>query len=168
MSNIPQYMKNVFNKPIFIVLLIFVISTATKAQDIMTTSFFGGTYQELLQEAKRLKKPIILDFTASWCGPCKKMAKETYSDELVASIISLKYFAYKVDVQELEGLELADKYQAYQYPTTLFVDYNGKVLGRLKGFYPPEYFIKVLQMNQDRRHSIFEKEIDFDALISSL
>ena len=160
-------MKNVTLK-LSLGILLLGLSIATKAQDIMTTSFFTGSYQELLQEAKRLKKPIILDFTASWCGPCKKMVQETYSDELVASIVSLKYFAYKVDVQELEGLDLADKYQAFQYPTTLFVDYNGKVLGRLKGFYPPEYFIKILQMNQDRRHNMFEKEIDYDALITSL
>jgi thioredoxin 1 len=160
-------MKNLINKQLLIILLIG-LSTATKAQDIMTTSFFTGSYQELLQEAKRLKKPIILDFTASWCGPCKKMVNETYSDELVASIVSLKYFAYKVDVQELEGLELADKYEAFQYPTTMFLDYNGKVLGRLKGFYPPEYFIKILQMNQNRRRSVFNKEEDFDSLITSL
>ncbi len=160
-------MKNLLNKQILIILLLG-ISTFTKAQDIMTTSFFTGSYQELLQEAKRLKKPIILDFTASWCGPCKKMASETYSDEIVASIVSLKYFAYKVDVQELESLEIADKYQAFQYPTTLFLDYNGKILGRLKGFYPPEYFIKILQMNQNKRRSVFNKEEDFDAFITSL
>jgi thioredoxin 1 len=160
-------MKDVMMKQLLIILLLG-ISIAMKAQDIMTTSFFTGSYQELLQEAKRLKKPIILDFTASWCGPCKKMAHETYSDELVASIVSLKYFAYKVDVQELEGLGLADKYEAFQYPTTMFLDYNGKVLGRLKGFYPPEYFIKILQMNQNRRRSVFNKEEDFDSLITSL
>jgi thioredoxin 1 len=160
-------MKNVIMKHTLILLLL-TISMASKAQDIMTTSFFTGSYQELLHEAKRLKKPIILDFTASWCGPCKKMERETYSDELVASIVSLKYFAYKVDVQELEGLGLADKYEAYQYPTTMFLDYNGKVLGRLKGFYPPEYFVKILLMNQDRKRSIFNKEEDFDSLITSL
>lgn len=160
-------MKNVINKQLLILLLLG-ISTAMKAQDIMTTSFFTGSYQELLQEAKRLKKPIILDFTAKWCGPCKKMANETYSDESVASVVSLKYFAYKVDVQELVGLEIADKYQAFQYPTTIFLDYNGNVLGRLKGFYPPEYFIKILQMNQNKRQSVMNKEEDFDALITSL
>lgn len=160
-------MKNVINKYISVALLLG-ISIATKAQDIMTTSFFTGSYQELLQEAKRLKKPIILDFTASWCGPCRKMANETYSDEVVASIVSLKYFAYKVDVQEFNGLEIADKYQIFQYPTTLFLDYNGKVLGRLKGFYPPEYFIKILQMNQNRKLSVFNKEEDFDSLVTSL
>ena len=160
-------MKNVINKYISVALLLG-ISIATKAQDIMTTSFFTGSYQELLQEAKRLKKPIILDFTASWCGPCRKMANETYSDEVVASIVSLKYFAYKVDVEEFNGLEIADKYQIFQYPTTLFLDYNGKVLGRLKGFYPPEYFIKILQMNQNRKRSVFNKEEDFDSLVTSL
>jgi thioredoxin 1 len=160
-------MKNLINRQLLIILLIG-LPNAMKAQDIMTTSFFTGSYQELLQEAKRLRKPIILDFTASWCGPCKKMERETYSDELVASIVSLKYFAYKVDVQELEGLGLADKYEAFQYPTTMFLDYNGKVLGRLKGFYPPEYFVKILLMNQDRKRSIFNKEEDFDTLITSL
>lgn len=57
------------------------------------------------------------------------MDKETYSDELIASVISLNYFAYKVDVGTVEGLEISDKHNANQFPTTLFLDYNGKVLG---------------------------------------
>ena len=147
---------------------IILISIKTQAQDIMSASFFTGSYQDLLQEAKRLKKPVILDFTATWCGPCKKMDKETYSDELIASVISLKYFAYRVDVGTVEGLEISDRYNSNQFPTTLFLDYNGKVLGRLKGFYPPEYFIKILEMNQHRRRGVLVKEEDFDELITGL
>jgi thioredoxin-related protein len=152
----------------FLIIILLTLSTKINAQDIITASFFTGSYKDLLKEAKRLKKPIILDFSASWCGPCKKMEKETYSDVTIASIISLKYFAYKVDIQELEGLGIADKYNATQFPTTLFLDCNGKVLGRLKGFYPPEYFIKILEMKQNRRRAIFQKEEDFDVLITSL
>ena len=47
-------------------------------------------YRELsgfVARGETLKKPIILDFTATWSGPNKKMDKETYSDELIASVI---------------------------------------------------------------------------------
>lgn len=152
----------------FIIIFLLTLSLKANAQDILSTSFFTGSYKDLLQEAKRLKKPIILDFSASWCGPCIKMDKETYSDELIASIISLKYFAYKVDIDDKEGMEIADKYKATQFPTTLFLDSNGKTIGRLKGFYPPEYFIKILEMNPSKRKGIFKKEENFDALITSL
>lgn len=149
-------------------MIFLLISVDIQAQDILSTSFFTGSYQDLFQEAKRLKKPIILDFSAPWCSPCKKMEREIYSDESIASVISLKYFAYKVDVSNIEALEIAEKYKVTQFPTTLFLDYKGNVLGRLKGFYEPQYFIKMLEMNQNRIKSIFGKEKDFDALITSL
>ncbi len=67
-----------------------------------------------------------------------------------------------------KGLEISDKYNVNQFPATLFLDYNGKVLGRLKGFYPPEYFIKILAMNQSRRRGVINKEENFDELIMSM
>jgi thiol:disulfide interchange protein len=140
----------------------------SKSQDILSTSFFTGSFQELKEEAKRLKKPILLDFSASWCAPCQKMDRDTYSDEVVASLVSIKYFAFKVDVEQLEGMEIAEKYQVFQYPTLVFLDYNGKVMGRLKGFYPPDYFIRILEKNLKRKRKYINKEEEFNLMVSSL
>ena len=80
----------------------------------------------------------------------------------------MKYFAYKVDIGKIEAIEILDKYKVSQFPTTLFLDYKGNVLGRLKGFYPPEYFIKMLEMNQNRQGNMAGKEENFDAMITNL
>jgi thioredoxin-related protein len=87
---------------------------------------------------------------------------------VVASLVSIKYFAFKVDVEQLEGMEIAEKYQVFQYPTLVFLDYNGKVMGRLKGFYPPDYFIRILEKNLKRKRKYISKEEEFNLMVSSL
>lgn len=156
------------NTRIVLVGICLLFTLTSKSQDILSTSFFTGSFQELKEEAKRLKKPILLDFSASWCAPCQKMDRDTYSDEVVASLVSIKYFAFKVDVEQLEGMEIAEKYQVFQYPTLVFLDYNGSVMGRLKGFYPPDYFIRILEKNLKRKRKYANKEEEFNLMVSSL
>ncbi len=141
----------------------------SQAQDIVSASFFQGSYQDLLQEAKRLKKPILLDFTASWCAPCKKMYKETFSDEEVASMISVKYLAYKVDVESYEGMEISDALQVAQYPTIVFLDSNANAMNRVKGFFPPDYFLRILEKNSNRKLKRGQREEESqESFLSSL
>jgi thioredoxin-related protein len=80
---------------------------------------------------------------------------------LIASVISLKYFAYEVDMNGKEGVEIGEKYKVIQFPTTLFLDDNGKVLEKLKGFYSPKFFIKIVEINNRKRIKIFVKAEEF-------
>ena len=66
-------------------------------------------------------KPAIIDFYASWCGPCKMLAPVL--DEL-AKEYDGKIYIYKVDTEVEE--ELSQVFGIRSIPTMLFVPMNGK------------------------------------------
>ena len=65
-------------------------------------------------------RPAIVDFYASWCGPCRVLAPIL---EEIASVYKDKIYVYKVDVDECEAL--ADVFDIRSIPTSLFIPMNG-------------------------------------------
>lgn len=60
-------------------LLIFIGSCMALAVSAQGIEFFHGTYDEALEKARTGNKQIFVDVYTSWCGPCKKMAKEVFT-----------------------------------------------------------------------------------------
>ncbi len=73
--------------------------------------FYTGSWEEALQQAKMEGKPIFLDISASWCGPCKMLKANTFSNMKVGEYYNTHFINVAVDGEEGEGIQLASKYR---------------------------------------------------------
>ncbi|MCW5942300.1 MAG: thioredoxin fold domain-containing protein [Fimbriimonadaceae bacterium] len=93
-------------------------------------------------ESKRSGKLLMVDFYTDWCGWCKKLDKDTYTDAKVIDL-SNRVVSLKTDAEK-EGKDLAKKYGVNGYPTILFLDPQGSVVGKIGGYLPPAGFAEEL------------------------
>ena len=85
-------------------------------------------FEAALAESARTGKPVLVDFTASWCPPCKVMKHEVWPDAEVAKAANDGYVPLLVDVDDPQNAELAQRYAVRGIPTVLVLDGEGKVL----------------------------------------
>ena len=122
--------------------------TNDKKVELSEVRFYDGSYDELLRESKKQKKPIILEFWANWCIPCRKMQNETFANPEFASYINRNFLVYKVNIDTFDGMDIADKYNIDAYPTLVLLDSKNKYINRYKGFFPAYYLKKELEKSK--------------------
>ncbi len=89
------------------------------------------------QEVLNSEKPVLLDFWASWCGPCRMVSPIV--DEIAAEHPEIKVGKVNVD----EESELAEKFQVMSIPS-LFVIKNGEVTNKSVGAVPKNQILDLL------------------------
>ncbi len=118
-------------------------------------NFYKGTYDDFLREAKKQKKPIVLDFWASWCGPCKKMENETFRNAGFSTYMNTNFMVYKIDIDSFDGMAIADKFAVDAYPTLVVLDAKSKYIGRYRGFFPADYLKEELEKSKSLKGKRF-------------
>ena len=83
------------------------------------------------QEVLNSDKPVLLDFWAPWCGPCRMVAPDL--EEIAAERPDIKLCKINVD----EEMDLASTFRVVSIPT-LVVMQNGMEADRMVGFRPKE------------------------------
>jgi thiol-disulfide isomerase/thioredoxin len=95
--------------------------------------FFHGKWQEALAKAKAEDKILFVDSYAEWCGPCKSMAKNVFTDSKVGEFFNSNFINLKLDMEKEDGVSFGHKYPVSAYPTLFFLSGEGKVVKTVKG-----------------------------------
>lgn len=102
--------------------------------------------EEVLQQAVAQGKPVIIDFYADWCAPCREFEELTFHNDQVVAQAGDKFVMIKVDVTTGGNPfheELLRNYEVKGVPTIVFLDAEGKERTdlRLVDYFPPESFL---------------------------
>ena len=127
------------------------------------------TIEEAQEAMKKEPKKVMIDVYTSWCGPCKMLDKNTFSNSDLAAYVNEHYYAVKFNAESPEDVvfkgqtfsnpnyvpnkpgrngvnEFSRALQVSAYPTVVFLDEELNMLMPLRGYRTPqqmEVFLKV-------------------------
>ena len=123
------------------------------------------TFEEALEKSKTEKRKIFIDVYTDWCGWCKVMDKNTFSEANVAKILNEDFYPVKFNAEQRESIVfngttfkfVANGNSGYHelaaallnnklsYPTVVFLDEEFRMIQPLAGYMKPTEFHPIIQ-----------------------
>jgi thioredoxin-related protein len=148
--------------------LFFALMTAAvvvRAQETHEGPVKWMTWDQAVEKSKTEKRKIFIDVYTDWCGWCKVMDKNTFSEAQVAKILNEDFYPVKFDAEQtgdivFQGttfkfipsgskgthqLAAALLNNQLSYPTVVFLDEDFKMIQPLPGYQKAEEFHKIIQ-----------------------
>ena len=134
-----------------------------KKQETDKSKIDWPTYPEGLTKIKTEKKHIFIDFTASWCGWCKRMEREAFSDPTVIEKINDHFIPGKVwgdsnDMLDIDGYKITQRNLSHAqfgvrgFPTFWFISPEGVRIGPLPGYQTTDRLIEALDWVKEYKY----------------
>ena len=132
-------------RSLFFLLLASLLLMSAKNPTSEGIEFFQGSFTSAKLKASEEGKLFFLDFTASWCTPCKWMEETTFTDPTLAAYVKENYVALQVDIDDFDGYNLKLKYNIQILPSLLVFNSSGLLLGQYQESLSPSNMLAILQ-----------------------
>ncbi len=111
-------------------------------------NFAATDFSSHLNQAKQAGHPVFIDFYTSWCGPCRVMDRDVFTDSKLAAHLNGHFINLKINAEKGEGVALAKQFGVGAYPTLVFLDENGAERERIVGFTTANRLLKMAEIKK--------------------
>lgn len=113
---------------------------------------WASSFETALEEAQIEGRLVMVDFYTSWCGWCRRLDADTYSNhEVIAR--SRKMVCVKVNAEVRK--DVASRYAVRAFPTITFLQPDGTLIDAVRGYKSPDKFAPILDQYLDSRGLAF-------------
>jgi thiol:disulfide interchange protein len=123
-----------------------VVLTAVAFVAPATTAPKGVPWQsdldKCLAQAKKQHKPVLICFSADWCGWCERMDQDTLTDPKIVELAK-RFVPVRIDTSQ--NRKVMVKYAVRSMPTIVVCDASGREVARVSGYRPASSLAEALR-----------------------
>ncbi len=97
---------------------------------------------------------LFVDVYATWCGPCKIMDKDVYTDASVAEYMNANFVSVRLDGETDYGRKYATEQQLEGYPSMFIFSRDGDPVSKVVGFTPAEELVSSLKGTAENHKAV--------------
>lgn len=158
---------------------------------VVSQSINWVTMNQALELQKKEPKNIMIDVYTSWCGPCKMLDRNTFTNKDLIDFVNTNYYAVKFNAEGNETVTYKDRLfdnpnydpakakrrnSAHQfsqylgvraYPTIVFLDLNANLIAPIPGYQTVQKIEIYLQLFKDQTYKDINSQEAFNAYYKS-